>query len=324
MRLSLSGISRIGDELRPPSRAHVGGLLTIYAYHAVVQTPLEVYDWCFIDARSFRRQVRYLKRHFEVVSLSEAVERLSNGQIGRPTAVITFDDGFQNNYEVAFPILRELGLPATVFLITGLVNTADTVWFCRLHRALSVTRKASLEWDGTHFDLTGPLARAATCAEAQARLKRLPHPRLLDKVRRIIVELGDDPDHPITASSPYRMLGREAILEMARSGLVEFGAHGVSHAILSLLPSEERYHEIKRSSKAVRELTGRPCQLFAYPNGQALDYDAESIKILKACGVRAAVTAIAGPNETKTPVMELKRCGIGANLSMTDFKRIVR
>ena len=301
-------------------RVRARNQLMIFLYHGVVRSPLKVQDWCFLDETSFRSQVKYVKEHFDVIPLSEAVERLRNGRIHRPTAVITFDDGLQNNYDVAFPILREEGLAATIFLVTGIVNSDDTIWYCRLNRALAETKKTSLEWNGSRFDLSGSIPKAIASLTIQARLKEFPHPQLLGELRKIILALDDDPDHPIEVGSPFRILRHEAIKEMAASGLIEFGGHTCSHTILSLLSSKERYDEIVRSITATRELTGRPCELFAYPNGRAQDYDVEVIEILESCSIRAAVTAIEGLNNGITPVMELRRYGIGSSLSMDEFK----
>ena len=308
------------QEVRSPMETHDWGQLTILMYHAVIRALLPVYEWCFVDAAAFRSQMLYVKQRFRVLTLSEAVERLKHGKIDRPTVVLTFDDGFQNNYDVAFPILRDAGIPATVFLTTGLVSTNDTVWFCRLNRALAETRKTSLAWDGCRFALAGLGAKAKVASTIKARLKELPHAQLLTELRTIVLRLGDDPDRPVAVGSTFHMLDRAAIVAMADSGLFEFGAHTHSHAILSLLTPQERHDEIVRSITTVHKLTGRPCTLFAYPNGRAQDYDVGDIAILESCGVRVAVTAIAGPNDSQTSVMELRRYGIGANLSLEGFK----
>ena len=122
--------------------------LTIVTYHAVVRSPLKIYDWCFLGEESFRQQLTYLKKHFDVVSLAAAVEVLRAGKLNRPTAVITLDDGYQNNYSVAFPILREFGFPATVFIATGFIDTDDTLWTLRLNLSLAATKRTSLPWKG--------------------------------------------------------------------------------------------------------------------------------------------------------------------------------
>jgi peptidoglycan/xylan/chitin deacetylase (PgdA/CDA1 family) len=292
-------------------------------YHAIIRSPLKVADWCFLDESSFRIQVKYLKEHFDVVHLTEAVTRMRGGTVQRPTAVITLDDGFRNNYEVAFPILRAEKLPATIFVTTGLVGTDDTVWFCRLNHALASTSKCLLEWEENRFDISAAEAKCKVAAIIQAKLKAYPHPQLLDELRKIILLLGNDPDCPIEIDSPFRMLSQEAIAAMTATGLVEVGAHTRSHAILSLLSPQERQAEIEQSLDAVRKLTGRPCSLFAYPNGRREDYDQDSICILKTLGVHACVTAIEGLNDGMTSPMELRRYGVGGDLTMNDFELLV-
>lgn len=298
-----------------------GNYLTIFMYHGVIRSPLKIYDWCFINESLFRSQLKYIKGHFELVHLSQAIDLLSDGRINIPLAVITFDDGFQNNYDVAFSILREEGLPATIFLVTGLINTSDTVWFCRLNLALAETKRTFHDWNGYRFDLSRPIPKAKTASVIKDKLKELPHPQLMAELSKITLELGVDPDRPIEVDSPFRMLNHNAIEEMAASELIDFGAHTHSHAILSLLTPNERYEEITRSVTTIHELTGRPCELFAYPNGRAQDYNDETIVTLNALGVRASVTAIDGLNGAKTPLMQLRRYGIGADLSMNKFKR---
>jgi peptidoglycan/xylan/chitin deacetylase (PgdA/CDA1 family) len=295
--------------------------LKILMYHAVVRSPLKVYDMCFLGESSFRSQMKYIKNHFEVVPLSESIERIRNGRIYRPTVTITFDDGYQNNYDVAFPILREARLPATIFLTTGPVNTSDTFWFSRLNHALAQTKEPYFNWGGHRFDLSGSVAKAQASVAIKTMLKELAQPQLLTELRKIILDLGDDPDHPLESGSPFRVLNHEAIADMLASGLIELGAH--THAILSRLSPQERLVEIERSLTEIHKLIGRPCELFAYPNGCHGDYDAETIKTLEAQGARAAVTAIKGQNDGMTPVMELKRYGIYANLSMTNFLRMI-
>ena len=108
------------------------------------------------------------------------------------------------------------------------------------------------------------------------------------------------------------------------SGLVEVGAHTHTHAILSRLSPREQRSEIERSLQIVGEITGRPCQGFAYPNGLASDYDGETIRLLRAAGVRFAVTAMPGANDAATPALELRRHGVGPDLRPTDFEQLFR
>ena len=156
--------------------------LSIIMYHGIIKSPLAVSDWCFVNENSFRMQIEYLKSHFDVISLAEAVGRIREGGINHPTAVITFDDGYQNNFDVAFPILYKEEMPATIFLTTGLIDTNDTVWYCRLNLAVSQTRRALMKWNDFRFELSTRDLKARASAAIQGSLKKLPHSQLMARV----------------------------------------------------------------------------------------------------------------------------------------------
>lgn len=296
------------------------GRVAVLMYHGVVDAPPGVPDWCFIRREDFRAQIAYLKRHFRLLSLSEVSVALDEGGVEGPTAVLTFDDGFRNNFDAALPVLREFDAPATVFLTTDFVDTAGTVWFCRLLRALAKTRRTALDWRGSRFDLSGPLSKAESSDRLQSLLKRLPSPRLDAALADVCARLGSDAGEPLEEGSPYRMLDSAAVRAMLRSGLVEFGAHTRTHAILSLLPAEQQRREIEGSLAAVRRLTGRPCELFAYPNGGPADYDAVTLRLLERAGVRLAATSIPGVNGAATPRLELRRYPVGPETDLGAFE----
>jgi peptidoglycan/xylan/chitin deacetylase (PgdA/CDA1 family) len=300
-------------------RAMFRDQLTIVMYHGVVREPLDIGNWCFIEEACFRDQINYLKDHFHVVRFSEAIELLSEGRIDHPTATVTFDDGFQNNYDVAFPILREAGMPAIIFLTTGFLNSTDTLWFCRLNQAMVRTDRSKLDWNGRKYDLSSRRNKAQALYAIEQLLTPLPHGELLSQVRKIVKALGCEPDESIGSMSPFRMLSYEAIDEMRMAG-IEFGAHTYSHCILSRLSSEERRHEIETSVQAVTALTGQRCEFFAYPNGREDDYNAETIFILQSIGIKAAVTAQPGPNKSSDSLLTLKRYGFGVGDTLLHFQ----
>ena len=293
--------------------------IAILLYHAVTTMPLPVEDWVFVEERPFREQMLYLKKHCQVIPLKDipAARRVRER---RPLVALTFDDGFQNNYSVAYPILQDLGLPATIFLVTDLIDSDDTVWFCRINEALSLTSLTRLDWEGQAYDLSTPSARAAAHALLQRKLKAFRHPELLEKTADLISALGDVPGKPIPPGSAYRMLGTHEIQEMAASGLIDFGAHTRSHAILSGLSTAERTQEITASVTAVERLTGTRCSLFAYPNGRAIDYGPSDVAALRERSITGAVTTVDGPNDPSVSALEMRRYCIGVGTSLAQFK----
>ena len=237
--------------------------------------------------------------------------------------MITFDDGFQSVHDVALPMLKRMGLPAVVFVVSGLVDTDDTPWYCRLNRALAAATRRSLEWRDQTFTFDSAPARGRAGALLQMRLRELPHPLLLHELAAVVGALGDDAQRPIGPGSPYRVLGPRELEALVTSGLFEVGAHGASHAILSLLPPAEREREVVESVQAVARLTGRACRFFSYPAGRAGDYDRDVRHTLAELGIEAAVTGVAGANVPTTPRLELRRHGVGADTDMAEFQLMV-
>lgn len=281
--------------------------LTIFNYHGVTAEPLSVPDPCFMTETTFARQIETIRRTYRVLSPLEAIEQLERGRPERPAAMLTFDDGFRGFRHVVYPILKETGIPAACFLATAFVGGDDTIWFCRLHHALSETNRRRLPWRGRVIDLSTMNEKARASVQIQDELKSLPTARLEKEIAEIAVSLDIDPAAPVPHDSPFRMLDGEEVREMAGSGLVLFGAHTHRHSILSLLSPAEQREEIGVSIEAVRDLTGGRAEIFAYPNGRRSDYNDHSMTILKEHGVRAAVTTRPGWCSARASLLELPR-----------------
>jgi peptidoglycan/xylan/chitin deacetylase (PgdA/CDA1 family) len=289
----------------------------------VVHDPLPVADWCFLEKSVLETQIAYIRHHFQVVPLTHGLEMLETGSLGRPTVAITFDDGYQNNYDVAFPILQQYDCPATIFLTTGYIDSDRVPWFCRLNLALGLTSRRSLVWNNKYFDVSNAWQRSQTSI-ALHRLLKTHHPYSIDTlVDDICRLLGVDAYRKFEPGSPYHMLRTDAIRALVRSGLIDCGAHTHNHAILSRLLPGEQQEEISSSIRLVETITGRTCKVFAYPNGSPGDYDNSSMTQLRTSGLGIAVSAISGPNSKGGSLLELRRYGIGSDLSFLAFKSLV-
>ena len=143
---------------------------------------------------------------------------------------------------------------------------------------------------------------------------------LLKQTECLVDVLGIRTGKAILRGSAYRMLESREILEMAHSGLVEFGAHTCSHAILSGLSEADRKREIVNSIAAVERLTGVPCSLFAYPKGGRSDYGRFDVGVLRESQISVAVTTVHGPNDASVPTLEMRRYCIGAGTRLSQFK----
>jgi peptidoglycan/xylan/chitin deacetylase (PgdA/CDA1 family) len=283
-------------------------------YHGIVAEPLRVPDWCFVDAGVFEAQIIYLKRHFDIVHLDAAMEHAPVS--GKPRVCLTFDDGFANVASVAAPILRRHRAPATVFLVTSLVDTDDTVWFARLHAAIETTSATSLNFGDETIRLNSTHERAKASARLQAFVKQAPASQTNALVAEIAARLGTTANAPLPANSPYRILDRATIRELLTEDLIRFGGHTTRHTILTRMTLEEAKRDLVACDEAMRDITGRKCVSFAYPNGRDTDYDANIVSILRSLGVELAFTTEPGPWTIDDDPLRIRRYGIGQGDSL--------
>lgn len=291
------GVARIST-----MRARLGPApgLAILAYHRVFDLDREKdfpYDPELVSAsvEEFGWQMETLSRHFEPLHLSEVLRHLDEGRPLPPRAVaVTFDDGHLDNYTNAFPVLRRLGVPATIFLSTGYMDQEETFWFDEVAFRFQRTPRRELELAtlGLRLALGDPGQRRQATEGVLARMKEVPNTERLAALRELAVESGIDGTRSDTRSRP---LTWEQVREM-RDGGVEFGSHTVSHPILSRLRDDELRTELDASKRELEKQLGRPADCLAYPVGGETAYDQRVVDVARECGYRMALTYVSGPN----------------------------
>jgi peptidoglycan/xylan/chitin deacetylase (PgdA/CDA1 family) len=306
----------------PPllSRLHAGQL-AILTYHGVVESPQAIPDPCMVPIADFSRQMQFLREQFDVLPLDEAVARWRDRRVKRPIVAITFDDGYQNNHDMALPVLEKLGLPATIYLTTGFLDTDTTIWTGLLQHAFTVTRLQRLEWRGRHWQLDSLSAREACLQEIKAGMKSQPQASLLETVAELTRLLTDSDRIVLDVSSPYRMLDTASLKRLVKSDCIQFGAHTHQHFVLSRIERELQQSEIRMSKQLVESISSKPCRSFAYPNGRPEDFNDDTLAILEDCGFEFAVTTIeALCNAPSLSSMRLPRLFVHGQASFSQFK----
>jgi peptidoglycan/xylan/chitin deacetylase (PgdA/CDA1 family) len=261
-----------------------------------------------VSASRFRRHLRYLRRYYRLVSLSEAVAMLAKpGELLEDAVVVTLDDGYLGNYRYAWPILCEEGVPATIFLCTGFLDGSE-LWFDLAERCLdaAVDRRISLDAlnDRGLREAIAAWSHRSRKERVRSWLKSLPPARrdaLLSQLRPLCEPLRE-PRPPLTW---------EAVREMQRSR-IEVGCHTVSHPTLSTLPARRQAEEIVLARDRITAETGAPPSLFAYPNGAAADFTDETVSIVRDAGFLAACTTRRVSNRAGCDPFRLGRIGVGS------------
>lgn len=251
-----------------------------------------------MGAGAFRAQMAWVARHCTPVRAEEALDAARLASRIRPPVVITFDDGFRDYHDVAYPILREFSIPATVFLATDLVDRGGLLWTEALHWAATrgTRERVRLPWDPSReADLATPAGRARFLDEAKALLKGAAD---ADR-RRWAAELVD----ALGAPPPEAALGRQMLswdeVRAASEGTT-WGGHSHTHPILSRLGDEELEAEVRTCRDRIEAETGVAPRCFAYPNGRAEDFDERARDALRRHGFALAFSTrqgIIGPGD---------------------------
>jgi peptidoglycan/xylan/chitin deacetylase (PgdA/CDA1 family) len=253
----------------------------------------------------FEAEMRYIGRRYNVVSLPRLIQHLENRERENVVA-ITFDDGYEDNYRNAFPILQRYRLPATVFLTTGTIDSDEPLWFDKLARSLKTTERTCID---VEIDIPRRfwLRTEAERLEANAQIFGLL--RLLDDARRT-EQFGHILGYLAAKDGDRRgkMLSWDQVRAMHRQG-IHFGGHTVTHPFLSKLPRDRAFWEVSECKRRIEEELQVDIDCFAYPNGREEDFSKWNAELLRSAGYRAAVTTMWGINWPTTDPMELRRGG---------------
>ncbi len=298
----------------------------IIPYHNVAGSGDPVFG---MPEAAFRSQMEFLKRHYRVVTLDEVSDMLAGRRPWVERAVaITFDDGYEDNCRVAWPILRELRLPATIFLTTDYIGAGRGIWLNRLHLALresplgALPAPEALGPDAPPLPLRSPEERdSAGFALVDALYHRPPQEReALTEclIERLQVDLATRSPTP----SALRFLSWDQVRTMAEEGAVTFGSHGCSHSIVSRLTDETLREELSASKAVIERETGRPVRHFAYPNGGPGDWDDRAVRLLPELGYETAVTMCKGLVQAGVQPFALPRVGYLGAYGPTFAKRL--
>lgn len=264
----------------------------------------------------FATQMRFLCENYRIVSMEEVCRELCNPSATEPGIAITFDDGYRSTYTMAFPILQECRLPATIYLTLESVETGQVAWYDRVFLAMALAPSGELQLDlegPWRFQLNSQEDRLRAALEVVAHLRTLPNLRR----RECCILLEKRIGLPQNALSS-RILSWKEIHIMHQAGIA-FGSHTMTHPVVSQLAPEELQLELADSKRILEKNLGSPVQDFAFPFGKTSDCSQEAIALLSRCGYRSAVTTVPGVNTPQVNRYELRRLQVGYDGSLARF-----
>ena len=288
-------------------------MLILY-YHNVVNTPLDEFDRklsrIYVD--EFAEQMRQVAAHYRPVSLEAMFEMLQKGEVDPKAVVITFDDGYAGVITYALPILKQLSIPATIFVVMNHVGDAELLHFDELEIAFRLTSIETLDvsFAGERaFRLASAHAKVDMMKRLKKLMKSMPNAERLSAQDELLEKLAVDRSERLAYRNSHEKFWTASWEDLRRAqqdGLA-VGSHTCSHPVLSRLARNELEHEIRDAYARLREEISGDFLPFAYPYGTAASIDGDAPALVKEAGYTCALTTLPGKNQSETDPFLLHR-----------------
>jgi len=286
-----------------------------------------------VSKDNFDNQMKYIRENMNPMPLPDLMRCIATTRtIPKRAVAVTFDDGYEDNYTHAYPILKQYSMPATIFVTSGFIESSRIFWWDKIGQIVKRTtvpfldttilyRRFSRDWiyPLQKIPLSLPKERERAISLLVTNLKTFDRDRLKEAVNVLQDNLKIN-DHDLSTTQD-RVLTWAQILEMSKSDIVEFGAHTVSHPNLAQIGDDEVKKEIQTSKRILEDGINKPVQGFAYPYGFSQDYNETIKKVVIDTGFTYACTAASGVVCPENDCYELKRISMSnTSISLSLWK----
>jgi peptidoglycan/xylan/chitin deacetylase (PgdA/CDA1 family) len=279
------------------------------------QQSLIVLNYHCATGGDLRRHLLYLRRHYRILHLEAALEELYTSRKDgscpcdrRTPLVLTFDDGYSDNYTHAFALARELQVPITIFLIPGYIESGEYFWWREGQRLARRTEVDEVTIEGHIYHLNQPDERKALAQAIDSRLRHAHSVAQREAFLAFARQVLAVPSSSVPQEEPSLPLTWTQVREMGESGWVSFGAHTMHHPILAYLSDPaEVLCEVGECRTMLQEQLGHPVRAFAYPVGRPEHIGDEGLRAVQEAGYDWAVTTVDGINTPKSNPHQLRR-----------------
>ena len=290
--------------------------LTILLYHGVTghtSQGIENYSRKHIMEDDFYRQMQYLSEYCNVLAIDDYLALRVNKKPLPPRAVIiSFDDGFRNNFTTAAPILEEFSLPAVFYISSGIVNTDLMFWVDVIEDCLNFVRKGTVKIqlnEKYDFSLNTEQEKLKALDTIKSYCKNssvAEKNRVIDDIQSITRVTAS-----VTHSPNYEKVSWRELQQIHANSLFAIGGHSTYHQILSALDTQHAEREIRTSIELLQLNLNTQVEHYSYPEGQPQHYNGAVIDILKKHGVVCCPSAIPGLNSIDEDLFQLRRIMVG-------------
>ena len=287
---------------------------TIFLFHGVIEKPfkgIRNYTKKHLLKEEFENLLFNLKKMGEPLSLDQVID-FHKEKIPLPdfSFSITFDDGFENNYSIAKPILEKLSIPATFYISTNLIDKNLMTWIDQIEFCIDTvgTRTFDLPWSSAPFKIYSKQTKIDFLNSIRKNIKKNPNKFVSDDIVRYVfnhceMELISSKDGPLD-----KKMNWDQVYNLHSHELFSIGGHSHNHVSLGLLRLREMKIEITKSIKFLKDKANIETQHYSYPEGQKIDFNKNVEQFLKKNSIRCCPSAIYGQNDNiLSSLFDLKR-----------------
>lgn len=250
--------------------------------------------------RTFRKHVAWLKRKFEIVSLSDYLMRVeAEGGVDRNVLALTLDDGHGVTYDCARSVSVEYNVPMTIFVSTCQIDDGPLIWGMYINAISTECIYDSINVEGRVLDFQTAKSRK------QSRQYLLEWAFAQTDIAESVAALEKEYPLPADVMRHYRGMTSEQLRDAGAGNLIGIGSHTVSHPFLDAIEAEAVRDELLQSKLKLEGIIGAPVKYVAYPSG---GYNSDVIGVAKAVGYEAGFAVT--PRNLSEEIFEIPRVGI--------------
>lgn len=277
----------------------------IYMFHMVCPKAdmLDPIDELRVSPDFFEAFLREQQKRLNFISINDIHARMSNKQRSdKPFGIITFDDGYEDNFTYAYPILKKLGIPFVIYVSTGLVNDHTPIWNYPLIIERIIKSNDELIIGGQKYVCQTQEQKNQTFLKLKGLLFSLLYAHMQEEFKHLFAEyLSDD-------VFPRNTLTWEQIAELSKDPLCTIGSHTMTHCRLTITDSKSLQYELGESKNLLEQYIGKPVTHLSYPYGWKTDVSAEAIEFAQKAGYKTALRSFGGPiRKQDTDLFNIKR-----------------
>lgn len=277
----------------------------IYMFHMVRPKGdlLAPIDELRVSPEYFESFLREKQKHIDLISINDINTRMGYKQRrDKPFGIITFDDGYADNFTYAYPILKKLNIPFVIYVSTGLVNDYTPIWNYPLIIERIIKKNGELNIGGQEYNCLTEEQKNEAFVKLKSLLFSLPYEHMQEDFKRLFASYLDE------SVFPNNTLTWEQLEELSNDPLCTIGCHTMTHCRLTITDTMALEYELCESKRLLEQHMDKPVKHLSYPYGWKTDVSDAAIEYAKKCGYKTAARSFGGPvREKDSDLYQLKR-----------------